>query len=130
MSTTLSNGFKLPDTGDKGSTFFPDLEFNIQRVNDHNHDGSNSNLISSTSISVITQAISSGSWAAVSGQPGTYKQTVSLPGSITDIDGINISFRDAATGHPLLLSVEKVSTTSYDVFINDTTLNLTAVYST
>ena len=38
----LSNGYKLPETGDFGDVWFPALEDNIQRINTHNHDGTDS----------------------------------------------------------------------------------------
>lgn len=123
---TLSYGFYKPQTGDKGSVFFPRLEDNFQKLNDHTHDGANSSKITAASSNVVTQAVASGSWALVS--LGTYKQTVTLPAALA-YDNIVIGFRDAATGHPLSLSVQKVSSTQYDVFINDNSLNLTAVYS-
>ena len=45
MATTLSYGFVRPATGDKGSVFFPALEDNITQLNSHDHDGTDSALM-------------------------------------------------------------------------------------
>lgn len=122
---TLSYGYKKPQSGDNGSVFFPALEDNMQRLNDHNHDGVDSAILTTASLKVATQAISSASWSATSG--GTYRQNVTISGGL-NYDEISIELRDAATGHPLLLTVEKIDTSHYYVYVNDNTLDLTAVY--
>lgn len=43
---TLSYGYEKPQNGDTGDVFFPALERDIQRLNDHTHDGVNSPFIS------------------------------------------------------------------------------------
>lgn len=128
MSTTLSYGYKKPVTGDKGSVFYPDLEFDIQRVNDHNHDGSNSALLTSTSVQAVVQTVSSAGWAAVSGQPGTYKQTVTMSAG-TAFDTHAIEIRNNSTKEKLYLSITKASTTTFDVYINDNTIALQVLYT-
>jgi hypothetical protein len=122
---TLSYGFKKPQAGDQGSALFTAIEDNFQQLNDHTHNGSNSPQLTSSALSVTTQSIVSGSW--VSQGNGTYKQTVAMPGSL-QFDTVDISFRHSTLGHPLMLTVEKVSATSYDVYINDNTISLTANY--
>ncbi len=122
---TLSYGFFKPQTGDKGSVFFPDLESNFQQLNDHTHNGLNSSLLTAASSTAVTQAVSHLSWSATSG--GTYKQTVTM--STVTYDAVNISFRDAATGRILHLTAIKLTSTTYDVYINDNTIDVTAVYS-
>ena len=126
MSTTLSYGYKLPTTGDRGPVVFPDLEDNIQQLNDHNHNGTNSSLISSASITAVTQTLLAGAWVLVA--DGIYKQTVTLPGGL-DYTKISIQFLHGTSGDRLWLGVNKVSATQYDVFINDNSINVTAVYS-
>lgn len=126
MSSTLSHGYKKPSNGDRGSTWFSNLEDNIDLSNSHDHDGTDGEQIAAKYISKATASIASGSWSAVAGQAGTYKQTVSLPSGYL-MSTVQIHFLDAS-GHPLMLSVEKVSSTSYDVYINDNSLTLTAVY--
>ena len=43
---TLSNGYQLPEDGDRGNVFWDGLEGNIQRLNDHKHDGADSEKLS------------------------------------------------------------------------------------
>lgn len=122
---TLSFGFKKPQTGDNGSVFFPALEGNFQQLNDHTHNGTNSSLLPTASLAVTTQSIASGSWSSLGG--GNYRQLVTLTGGL-QFDAVVVSFRDAATGNYLNLTVEKVSATTYYVYINDNSLTLTAYY--
>ena len=51
MSTTLSRGYKLPSSGDDSTTWMSNIEDNIQRLNDHDHDGTDSALIDGSKIS-------------------------------------------------------------------------------
>lgn len=127
MSTTLSYGYKLPSTGDRGSTFFPDLEDDIQQLNDHDHNGTNSALLAISAVAITTQAISSGSWVATSG--GTYKQTVTMPGSLT-YDAVSMEFRLTTGKHIIFPTIEKVSSNTYDIYINDNTQGVTVLYTT
>lgn len=124
MSTTLSKGYKLPETGDRG--FWTDLEFDIERLNAHDHDGVDSSLISAYNLDKSSQTLLAASWVAVSGEAGTFKQTVTLPAG-NAMATVLPRFL-TATGDDLLLSVRKVSANSYDVFINDNTQTLTVIY--
>jgi hypothetical protein len=125
MATTLSYGFVKPQNGDKGSTFFPALADNVQKTNDHTHNGTDSAKLSGpVSANVATQSVPSGSWADQGN--GTYRQLVTL--SSLQYDNINISFKTSA-GHQVYPTVEKVSATTYYVYTNDNTLTYTAVYS-
>jgi hypothetical protein len=126
MSTTLSKGYIIPAVGDRMPSWCDNLEDNWTRVNSHDHDGTNSENIQAKNITKATASIASGDWAATSGQAGTYEQTVSLPSGYL-MASVDIRFLDS-NGHPLLLSIEKASTTSYKVYINDNTKALTAVY--
>lgn len=128
MSTTLSYGYKKPVTGDKGSVFYPDLEFDIQRLNDHNHDGSNSAILTSTSVTSVVQTVTNAGWAAVSGQPGTYKQNVTMSAGIA-FDTHAIQIRNNSTKEMLYLSVTKTGTNAFDVYINDNTIALQVMYT-
>ncbi len=130
MATTLSYGFQKPVTGDKGSVFWPILESDIQKLNDHTHNGSNSAKITAASQTAVTQAVTSGSWTLVS---GSYRQLVTLPAGLTNnggtVDDFSLQFRNAANGRVVLLSSEKVSGSTYYLYTNDNTLNVTAVYT-
>jgi hypothetical protein len=126
MSTTLTYGHKLPADGDKGSTFFDDLESNIALDDSHNHNGTNSSLLTTSAFSNTTGAISSASWTAVSGKDGLYRQLVTLPSGLT-LGARGIFFIDSS-GNYYILTVEQVTSTTYYVYINDNSLDLTAIY--
>lgn len=123
---TLSNGYKLPEDGDKGVTFFPALEDNIQRLNDHTHNGVNSELLSATASEAVTQALLAASWA-VQGD-GMFRMTVTMPSDI-GYDTHNIQHRLTAGGAIVNLSTAKVTATSYYLYSNDDTIDVTAVYT-
>ena len=74
----LSFFFKKPQTGDKGSVFWPAMEDNFQQLNDHNHDGVNSSTLSTFAITAIKHSLLAANWVATSG--GTYRQLVVMPG--------------------------------------------------
>ena len=123
---TLTNGYKIPQSGDKGSTLFTALEFDIQRLNDHNHDGLNSNKLDATSISTISGNILSANWVTYGGPTGHYRQQVTLPAGL-DFDTISIQIRTVA-GKYLYPTIERVSDTQYLIYSIDNSLNLTAEY--
>lgn len=119
---TLSYGFKKPQNDDTGDVFWPALSANWQLVNDHTHDGVNTPLVA-----VATQSLLSASWSADLGG-GLYRQLVTLAGGRT-FDGTSIEIR-LSSGHVIFPTIEKVSSTTFYVYVNDNSLNLTAVYST
>lgn len=128
----LTNKLQKPQDGDKGSTFFDNLEYNITQLDAHDHSGVTGGFykganLNSAALSLTTQSIAA-TWSAVSGHEGLYSQRITMPTGFTITAGRYIFFKHAVTGHPLMLSVEQVSTTEYDVFINDNTATLTAIY--
>jgi len=128
MSTTTTYGYKKPQTGDKGSSWFGDLEFDIDRLDSHDHEGTNSKLITPTAMSVTSQSILASAWSVVG--DGTFKQTVTMP---TGLTFVNVNFRiyiDGGThdGSIIYPSIKKVAANTYDIYINDNTLDLIAVY--
>jgi hypothetical protein len=128
MSTTLSYGYVVPTSGEKGSVWYPILENNITRLNSHSHNGSDSPLLTSTSVTAVVQTVTSAGWAAVSGQPGTYKQNVLMsPGTAFDTHAIEI--RNNSTKEILMLSVVKTGAAAFDVYINDNTVALQVIYT-
>jgi len=122
---TLSYGFKNPDNGDKGSVWFPALNFNIVQLNNHNHDGVTSALIPASSVQPGTVSIPSGSW--VSGGTGKYSQDVTVPAGYA-MDTNNMQIRLTSTGHYVYPTIEKLSTTTFRVYTNDNTASYTAVF--
>ncbi len=129
---TLSYGYLKPQDQDSGQEVFPALESNIQRLNDHSHNGVNAAVLAVSSVAVTTQSILSGAW--VSNGAG-YRQAVTIPASLTGAtpaqtyDMLGIEFR-LSTGERVYPRVEKISDSQYYVYVNDNTLNLTAIYHT
>ena len=115
MSSILSNGYKLPEVGDFGSSFFPDLEFNIQRLNDHSHDGNDGNRLNASSIVAQTSIISSGDFTNIS--PGVNRALITLPATMA-VDTTSIQVRDLVTKEQVFLKIEKFSATQVYVFSN------------
>ena len=109
----LSKGYKLPDTGDFGDTWFPALEDNINRINSHSHDGTNSEKLTTTSMEAIVSTIASGDFAASGSE---FFARITLAGGVIDIDKKHVIFRDPTTKEPIYLRYIKHSTTQIDVF--------------
>lgn len=124
MSVSLDY-IQKPADGDTGATFWDLLEALFDAFDNHTHNGTNSAQLTASSFTPTTQSISSASWASQGS--GTYRQTVTLPGALT-FDAISIEMRTSA-GVVIYPTIEKVTSTSYYVYVNDNTLNLTAVYS-
>ena len=112
MSLILSNGYKKPESGDLGTSFFPDLENNIQRVNDHTHNGVNSNKLTPLSFALITDTIDSGDFSLVSDR---YRSLETVPAG-TSVAETTIAFRDATTKQTYFLDIELVTPTTYYVY--------------
>jgi hypothetical protein len=122
MALPLSKGYILPQTGDKGDVFFPALEFDIQRLNDHNHNGVNSEKIPTTNIDPVKQSLPSAGWLLES--PGKWYQ---------ELDLVNVDYANVviivknSLGEQLFLDVKPgTSSKKYKVYTNDNTLTATA----
>jgi len=127
MATTLTTGLKLilPNTGDKGSIWFPALEHNITQTNDHVHDGSVGAQIPSTNILPVKQTISASNWVVeVANQ--TWSQEVTLPANVSYSDVFIMVKNDV--GEQLFLDIKPVTgqDNKYKVYTNDNGLNATA----
>lgn len=118
---TLSYGYKKPVNPDQGDLFFPAMEFNIQRLNDHAHDGVNSAPLASQS-----QSIFPGSWVAAPIGGGLYRQLVTMPLGL-NYDTVDIWFK-LSTGEFVYPSVERASASTYYVYTNDNSLTYVARY--
>ena len=117
---TLSKGYKKPQNPDTGDVWFPAMEQNIQQLNDHTHNG-----VDSQFLAVTTQTISNASWGSDLGG-STYRQLVTLPTGI-QYDSTRLEFR-LTTGEVVYPTVERVSSTTYYVYTNDNTVSYTAIY--
>ena len=124
MATTLSYGYIQPQNGDKGSTWFPALNDNIQQLNDHDHDGVTSALLPSTSITGGSVSIPSASW--VLDVTGRYKQDVTVPTGY-NMDDYSIIFK-LSTGEIIVPSITRLTNTTFRIFGPDNTLTYTAVF--
>lgn len=123
---TLSYGFQLPQSGDKGPVLFPALEANIQQLNDHTHDGTNSPLIPASNIEGVSVSIPSSGWAAFGGPIGEYRQVVSMaPGF--EFDKSSVKFR-TVDGDYVYPTVKRISNISYYVHCNDPSVSLVAIH--
>lgn len=124
--TTLSYGYKLPADGDLGSVFFPAMEDNITRLNSHDHDGTDSALITAGNISKGTVSAASGSWgAAIS--TGVYRQLLTVPSGF-NFDNHTPSARITSTGHIVYPTFEKVTTTTFYVYTSDNSVGYTIIF--
>lgn len=116
----LSHGYQKPQNGiDAGSVWFPAMENNIQKLNDHTH-----NLTDAAQLAVTTQSILAANWSAVAG--GLYSQVITLPAGFL-YDVTDLFFR-LSTGELWYPTVQRTSASTYTIFINDNTLNATAFY--
>ncbi len=124
MASTLSYGYIQPANNDPGSVWFPALNDNITRLNDHNHDGVDSAPISAGLITSGSLTIASASWAADG--TGRYKQTVTLPGGFSlDVNAVVFKLPNGTVVYP---SFDRLSATSMTVYFIDNTITLTAVF--
>lgn len=121
---TLSKGFKKPQTDDTGDVFFPAMETNIQQLNDHTHNGTDSSLVAMT-----TQNILAANWID-DGTRGedNYYQVVTIAAPLT-YDTVSISFK-LSTGQNVYPTVTRLSSSTYEVVTNDITLSYIAMYTT
>ena len=114
---TLTYGRKRPANGDSGSTVFDALADNITLDDAHDHDGTDSQRITSSNLTRATISVTGTGWSAEA--HGTYSKTVTLTGAYTwgacsiqvfcsggDDDGVQI--------HPKMV---KLTSTTFDVYL-------------
>lgn len=132
MSTTLSYGYVKPATGDRGSTFFPALEDDIQQLNDHTHNGVDSAFLTPISFAKFTSEITSAGWG--SDGSGNYSQSITVPAGISgaatynDVKYFTITIRETITNDVYILQQERIDSTHWRVRCNDNSLAFTAYY--
>jgi hypothetical protein len=110
----LTNGYKLPETGDFGDVWFPALEDNIQRVNDHNHDGTNSEKLDSKNISATNQTVLAGDFSA---SGNAFRATVNMPSGLSFDDCVVLA-KDPTTKDQVYLKVEKITVSQFYLYTN------------
>lgn len=118
---TLSKGYKKPQNPDTGDVFFPAMEQNIQQLNDHAHNGTDSQLLATTTANLLAA-----NWAAAPIGGGLYRQLVTMPAGF-QYDVAEIWFK-LSSGELTVPTVERASATTYYVYTNDNTLTYVANY--
>ncbi len=126
MATTLSYGYVRPAEGDLAFVWMDALEDNVTQLNSHDHDGSDSSLLTIASISKSSSTISNTGYTSLGG--GNYSKVITVPAVITEINNYNIHFYVTATGVRIYPSVERASATTYTLYINQQ-LAITAIYT-
>ncbi len=130
--TPSTYGYRIPDTGDlaKGANgWFASLVYNFERLDDHNHDGVNSTLLSFSSFAPYTATLLAASWVA---SGSGYKQTVTAPAGLTEFNEFTAKFiftaPAARIGEVAYLNYDRITATTIDVFCNDITAAFTAIF--
>lgn len=125
-------GYQIPDTGDpaKGATgWMQAVTANFNRLDGHNHDGNNSVLLSLSSFAPFSNTIAAAGWGA---SGAGFKQTVTVPAGVTEINNYNVKFIFTAPsgvlGQTAYLGYKRLTATTYEVYCNDNTAALTALY--
>ncbi len=111
----LSKGWKLPETGDFGDVWFLALEHNAILSNSHNHDGVNSEKITTLALISIVSTVLAGSFTD---QGNGYFRALILTPSGTLLDTLAVTIKDPISKDPIYLKMEKVSPTSFYIFTN------------
>lgn len=112
---TLSNGFKKPETGDKGRTVFDAIGDNFTQLNSHTHNGVDSEPIAASAITKGTVAVDATSWVSHA-DSGLYRKSFTFPGTHTHGSAAIRCFFDGGTfdGLECFPTIEKInSTTAY-----------------
>lgn len=130
---TTTYGYQLPDQGDKAKGvlgWFKALAFNITRFDAHNHDGTNSPLLTISNYTPFENAILAASW--VTDGAGGYSQVVTVPAGLADLNDYNTKFVFTApagkVGQAAYLGYKRLTATTYQVFCNDNTAAFLALY--
>lgn len=130
MSSVLTYGHVRPDDNDTGATFWDQLRNNITQDDAHNHNGINSAILSSIAINPVsdTTSIVAANWIATSG--GTYRMIVTTPPSISfDSYGMQFTITNGTDiGTRIYPTITKISNTTYYIYSNDNTINISVLY--
>lgn len=119
---TLSYGYLLPQNPDSGAKFFPAMETNIQHLNDHTHNGTDSALIASN-----VQTAPAASWVLAPIGGGVYRQLVSIPVAGFNYDTMGMWFK-LGSGEYVYPTVERASATSFYIYTNDPALDINCFF--
>lgn len=120
----LSYGYKQPVNGDRGSVWFPALNDNIQRLNDHSHNGVNSALLPASSIQLASVVALAASWSADG--VGRYKQTLTTPAGINVNDYCMIT--RITNGDVINPTIVKLTDFTFEIYSLDSSLEYTVIF--
>lgn len=103
MGTTLSKGYKQPEIDDKD--FWDQINFDIQRLNDHTHDGINSQKVVPGAIDPYAELVEIADWVGGSA-PYYYDVLFPLPLDMVWADGdpcpVQVVVRDSSENQVFL----------------------------
>jgi hypothetical protein len=111
----LSKGYKLPDTGDFGTDWFPALEDNITLSNSHSHNGVDGEPISALDLVTSTLTVLATSFADQG--DGYWRATITVPGGGA-VDSYVVVVKDPTTKDPIMLKMVKLSSTQFYLYTN------------
>ncbi len=137
--TPTTYGYKIPDMGDlskPANGWMAANDFNWARISDHTHDGIDSPLLSSLVFASATVAAPLASWVANAGGAGIpaggYKQTVTVPTGVTEINDFMVKFLISTAGvtqyEQVYLDYIRLSGTTFTIFSNDNTVSILCVF--
>ena len=118
---------KIPETGDRGSVFCPAISENFETLDEHNHDGVNSPLISSKTIEKSTTNLLIAGWTL--NAQGEYEQEITLATGYA-FDTVLIKCIIASgpyLGYEINPTIIKTGTNKFKVGVLDNTFDLKVV---
>lgn len=127
MATTTAYGYKIHAEGDPALTWMADDEANWSRMSAHDHDGVDSALLTPNAITKYSTTVSGSSWGSDLGG-GLYKQTITVPSGITEINSFDVMVYITSTGERIHPRVIRATATTYEIYSNDNTLACTVKY--
>jgi len=112
----LSHGYELPTGVTTGDRHFPAMERNIQRMNDHDHDGGEGGArLSATLVDALED-----NWSADLGG-NSYRQLVDVPEGF-EFDNCRIEVR-RSTGEVVYPDIVQVDESSFYLYTNDNSVS-------
>ena len=117
---------KIPQTGDRGTVFCPAVSESLTTLDSHTHDGVNSKVISSKSVSKGEIDLSMANWVLDSGD---YKQSVTLPSGY-EFNKSMFKFiinSGSSLGREINPTIIKTGLNTFNVFVMTNTFDLKVV---
>ena len=124
METTVY-GYSIMEAGDLAPVWMPAIAANFERLSDHDHDGSDSPLLTASSVAKHSSTVLAVNWVSQGG--GMYRQLVTVPAAVLEFNSYDI-YIYTSTGERIYPTVIRVSATTFYIYVNDNTLALTVKY--